>query len=469
MSAYSPFAKELTELTVHDLVALAEAAEGWYLEYKAESPSSSSIAKSISAFANTYGGWLFYGVREKSKEQPVAGDFPGIPRSEVDPLLQRMRQASANHVTPSPHFDFTVLWGPCEPIKLTEDRAVICIRVPWSPIAPHVHKDGRIYRRVSDGSEPKPESDRFVLDQLWRRADDIRKEYERWIDKDPEFSEGEDETPYVRLLLVADLWNDRDPWLDVSLDEVRAILGASEGTITAVPFDTVYTTSPGFIGRQVRNNDPHNLGLTWHFRQNLRSEVLIPLNFHNIEDIRLTRVALHGYGGAAEYEQTLVAHGYRTPRILDLNYLFNVLIGVVEIQRRLLKRAGWNDPYFCKARLLNVWRMCPFLDVPAVLVRFREHGIPMCLNSVVTSPAGTDPGTFLEVPTFAQGPEELEEYHRVILQAIMIFGPIARAFGVPDWLDRNLATDEPAYHEDLQQAGRRAIKVQEARIASSRK
>ena len=48
-----------------------------------ETPNAASIAKSVSAFANTYGGWLFYGVNEKSKSGAAAGEFVGIARENA--------------------------------------------------------------------------------------------------------------------------------------------------------------------------------------------------------------------------------------------------------------------------------------------------------------------------------------------------------------------------------------------------
>jgi predicted HTH transcriptional regulator len=110
MTAYSPFQKEFAELCAGDLSALRTVTEGWYVEYKREVPNASSIAKSISAFANTYGGWLFYGVQEKSRAEQVAGAFPGIPQIELDGVLQQLRQAAATLVNPSPHFDVKPLF-----------------------------------------------------------------------------------------------------------------------------------------------------------------------------------------------------------------------------------------------------------------------------------------------------------------------------------------------------------------------
>lgn len=81
MPSYSPFDKSLWELEASDLASLKSATEGWYVEYKREASKADTMAKSVSAFANTHGGWLFYGVTEKSKDEAVAGEFPGIAKA----------------------------------------------------------------------------------------------------------------------------------------------------------------------------------------------------------------------------------------------------------------------------------------------------------------------------------------------------------------------------------------------------
>jgi len=157
MKYYSPFVKPINDVRTEDLIALKETVEGWYVEYKQESPNASALAKSISAFANTYGGWLFLGIAEESKVNAVAGTFLGILNSEVDAVLQRMRKAAADSINPTPHFETFVFSGPDATIGLAEDRSIIAAWVPESMTAPHIHKSGQIYRRVSDASEPRPE------------------------------------------------------------------------------------------------------------------------------------------------------------------------------------------------------------------------------------------------------------------------------------------------------------------------
>lgn len=447
--SYSPFQKVISQLDALDLEVLRSVSEGWYIEYKREITDATSMAKSISAFANTYGGWIFYGVAEKSKEHPVAGSFPGIAIIEVDATLQRMRQAIAGHLSPSAHFDTKVIYGPCESIGLNIGCAVICVSVPWSPIAPHVHKSGRIYRRVADGSEPRPENDRFVLDQLWQRSLALKTQFAEWHDLDPELSDDESMQPYIRLLIAPSLWHERQYFEGFNVQDIREIMGHSQPLLRGVTFDTVFTSSPGFIARQCRNNNPQHLTLTWRLRGTLAGEVLIPLRTIE-EKLELLPHLLRGYENAERFTDILKRAGFTKPRIVDLNSLFDVLTGIVEIQRRLQEKAGWTCEFFVKAKLLNVWRTCPFVDVSGIIDVFETHGVPMCLNRNLTSPSGTSPDTFAPVGAFTETEDQVSQ---ILLQTFMVFMPVAHAFGIPPYLE---TPDDKPFHIALQAAAKRA-------------
>ncbi|MBY5970577.1 helix-turn-helix domain-containing protein [Halomonas denitrificans] len=459
MQSYSPFSKAFRDLQPADLQRLKQASEGWYIEYKREVPNASALAKALSAFANTYGGWLFLGVQEESKESPVAGSFPGISKDEVDPALQRMRKSAADSLNPTPHFDTCVLWGPDASIDLAQDRAVICAWIPQSVTAPHIHKSGHIYRRVADSSEPRPENDRFVLDQLWRRADAIKRHHKEWYDQDPEFSEREEELPYVRLMLVADRWAERDVWLEESEDEVRALLSEPSG-VSVIPFDTVHTSSDGFIARQLKGNDPQNLTLTWRLRRDLTSDVIIPLPLYQRDRPENLSIDLNGYEYAENFMGVLGKYTTSILRVVDLNYLFNILTGVAGIQDRLCELAGWKESYFLKVKVLNAWRNMPFIDVQEIIQRFDKFGPPMCLDSVAHLPRGTGPENYVEISRHSDMDNETA---RMLVQSLLMFHPLAVLFGVPSWIPHDDNDTVTPYHKALQAAGRRAIEVQRRR------
>jgi hypothetical protein len=459
MRAYSPFDKDFKDLQPADLLQLKQASEGWYIEYKREVPNALAIAKSISALANTYGGWLFLGVAEESKENSVAGEFPGIARSELDGVLQRIRKSVADLLSPAAHYEVSSLLGPVDAIGLAEDRAVICVSVPRSMSAPHIHKSGVIYRRVADASEPRPENDRFVLDQLWRRSDELRKQYRDWHESDPEFSDQERHMPYIRLMFIADKWNDRDVWIGSDDQAVRDAMSATKGIVGAMPFDTVHTSADGYVGRQLIGNDVQNLTITWRLRRNLTSDIYIPLTLYQCSSIEELRLQLNGYQYAGQYIQMLSKHRTSALRVVDLNFLFSAMIGVIEVQRRLCSLAGWTEPYHYKARLLNAWRTTPFVDVESIIDGFQKFGPPINLDSKTSSPRGTDPESFFQISDFAE--LTLEEA-RIYVQATMLFYPVALAFGIPG-LDSFEDASKPPYFERLVDAGRRAAAVQQRR------
>jgi hypothetical protein len=458
MHSYNPFAVEIASLSTTDLVALKDVVEGWYIEYKSELQSAANLAKSISAFANTYGGWLFIGVAEASKEQPTAGTFPGIPRENVDAYSQRIRKSAADHLHPSPHFELRVLWGPNGDLGLADDRAIICVWIPQSNMAPHVQKNGVVYRRVSDASEPRPENDRFVLDQLFRRADELKARYKTWYDQDPAFAENEKDTPYVRLMLTADLWRERDLFIE-SEDEIRQIMGDADSP-SAIPFDNIYRTASGFIGRQLLGNDLHQLTLTWHLRNNLVSDVYVPLTIYRPDHLVDLKHTLIGYENVDRFIEILHQFRPSAVRVIDLNFLFHILLGVANLQRRILRKANWLGPYYFKAKILNSWRTVPFIDSAMTLDQFEKFGPSMCLESTTVAPPGFALESFVTVAWSNEVEDELGAQLRC---AYLMFNFVSEAFGVSP---SGINTDSEKltqYLVELEQAGHRAVKSQSRR------
>jgi hypothetical protein len=461
---YSPFDNSLRQLSPADLTVLTSVREGWYVEYKSQTVNASSVAKSISAFANTYGGWLFYGIKEKSKDDSVAGLFLGIDCADLDAFQQSIRQATATLVTPSPHFDLTILRGPCAEIGLGNGRAVICLQIPRSLNTPHIHKSGQIYRRVSDGSEPKPENDRFILDQLWQRADKFKRGYRKWVKRAPELAKGESEWPFVRLLIVPDLWAEHNIQIDFDVDHIRDTINTSDGVGINIPFENIYTSAKGIVARQRTIDGPHSPALTWKLWPDLSGEILLPIARFEVSKIDRLPGELVGYHHSDRLRQILEDQHYEHTTVVDLNFLFYLLLGITKIQNRLCLEANWKGNWFMKARLLNVWRTTPFLDIPDALDRYEKYGVPMCLENDVTVPPGSDPETFGEISSFHH--VELEEA-RCACQAQVMFGIIANAFGIPPSLVPYRENGDRTLYGELCSAGNRAIEAQ--RIRNARK
>lgn len=461
---YNPFSKDFDSIASEDLLLLSSVAEGWHVEYKREVPNASTVAKSVTAFANTYGGWVFCGIAEKAKDDAVAGAFPGIANEEADAVLQRIRQSIANHSQPSPYFRAKALFGPVEAIGLSEGRCVIMVQVPWGPEAPYIHKDGRIYRRVGDGSEPRPENDRFILDQLWNRSSKITEGYADWVGRELETSEAEGNAAYVRLFLIADFWRDHDTMSDISLGRVREIMSETSGSYV-IPFDNIYQVSGGFVARQTANNDPELLGLTWKLGRNFHSEVVIPLSKFRLDNLDALGLWLDGYQHEERFLDICKAQRYHRPTIVDLNILLHVLLGITRIQVALAKEFAWRDPIFVKIEISGVWRTIPFFDAPHVLDEYEQHGIVLNQRNKVLLHPGKEHGSFIELPCLEKN--DGSESDRVMM-ATRLFIVIAIAMGVPFGIDPDGdGSDVSRSIGDFLDAGLRAFEVQKRRSTLS--
>ena len=467
MTGYSPFDKDIRSLEANDLQALKNVREGWFVEYKRELVNARALAKAVSAFANTYGGWLFIGIDQGDTSDPVADNFPGILETEVDAALQRLRQSTATRLNPEPFFESQVISGPCTEIGLDQGTAVLVIQIPQSDTAPHVHSDGRIYRRVADGSEPKPETDRFALDQLWKRGESIRKKMRKWVKNDPDFSKKEEGIPYVRLLLCPDPWMQRCPWLSAMFYDIRDVLVDLEENRPSVSFDVVHTTSGGIIARQVNRNDPWLHGLTWRMSRDLLCEFVFPLNIFTLSDSSDLDRLLENFKGYeyGKYFFDIMKDQKRTnARVVDLNFMMNLLTACVSKYQRFLNMVNWSKEFYFKARILNAWRVSPFVDNKLILDDFKKFGIPTMPEQLITVPLGEDPGTFYLVKEIEGiDSEEYQDSIQCRYQALAVFIQIVEAFGISVIFRRGEDIDVVDMIE-LEEAGDRATIVQNNQI-----
>lgn len=144
--------KSLEEITITDLNALISEgrAEDRTIEYKLTLPSSaesekvSRLLKPVSSFANTDGGDLIFGVREK---RGVPEELEGVTVDNIDQAklgLEHMMQNGIETQIRGVHI---------RDVKLDNGKYILVVRVPKSWIAPHrVKGNARFYARNSAGT-----------------------------------------------------------------------------------------------------------------------------------------------------------------------------------------------------------------------------------------------------------------------------------------------------------------------------
>lgn len=171
------FRREIEEISCDDLDELKLLEEGWFVEFKKHLPESNKIAKSISSFANAYGGLLIIGVEEDSKTRRFL-NYCHLNLVAADEAKTKIRQAVEAHLQPCPIF-FT------KSINIShsesKDEWIIIVKVPKSIQAPHLHSSGVIYTRKGDSASPVALTDLGLLDRLWSEKEKKQKSLENRI------------------------------------------------------------------------------------------------------------------------------------------------------------------------------------------------------------------------------------------------------------------------------------------------
>jgi hypothetical protein len=412
---YNPFSCDLSNVGDQELAALCEVSEGWYVEYKSQPIAVKAFGKSLSAFANQYGGWLFIGITADAKTL-AATTFPGIPTENVPATLEALRNAAKDTVNPEVFYQTRVFQGPNAKIGLAQDCALIVVRVPPGENTPHVHIDGRIYRRVGDSSDPKPEADRAVLDRLWRKSDRAQSRLAKFVTRQPVTSKGEENNCYLHLSLLSDPYEVKDHWYPEGFSEFVAKMRGNP-----IPFDNFFSRPSGFVARQVARNAASRRLLTWEFSRTCDSFVTLPINVYD------EAYHLIGYSNGSEFIKQVEEAKLSGVRFLDLNVLYVAVLGIAIRHREIVQNAGVTGPFFVKAHLQNVWRTVPFIDMEAYVTHVHDNGFPIVQEDDMLVPIGLDPVTFIELDECAVRPVPIVTQTK---DSVSISIPVFQALGI---------------------------------------
>lgn len=431
---FNPFNKSISDVTAADLIVLKSIPEGWHVEYKRELPKPGSIAKSISAFANHYGGWLFYGIAEGKSGQSFPAGFPGIPNADLRAALEVIRSATVHHINPAATFEIATIPGPEPTLELSADHSIIAIFVPQGALAPYVHSSGRIYRRHSDSSEPVVETSRSAIDALFERGRERERRLADFYASVPTVSKAEEDNTYLHLFFMSDPWHEHEHRGPSSLADFAGIMRPGDPAIGGLPFDNCFPTAAGYIARQTRNNDPGMQVLTWtHFHDN-SARVSIPINGRDWASF--VAHASDRYSYADRFVRELRDAGHKRGSILDINSLIFLVAGCVGIYVAISKQVGITTDFYAKAYLENVWRRIPFLDMKAFLDGIVENGVPVIQDDDALVPPDIDRPNLIAM--HAKEIKNAEPMMQNIVTSLPLLLRVFQAFG----LDPTLLKDE---------------------------
>lgn len=395
----NPFGRPGDRVTAEHLNSLAGVREGWYIEYKVALPVPKAIAKSLSSFANTYGGWLCYGIAERvdgTRRTGFAGSFPGIAKGDVPSALQEITNA-ARMISPVPFFEYWVVEGNETTESqggLPNGRAIILVSVSEGPDAPYIHASGRVYRRVADHSDPSEEVNRTVFDSLHSRSDKGRRRLADLISSRPDFSKGEAELPYLRLVFLSDRYADPKKTSQLTFADFRESARAQQahGGFHDFPCDNFFTSATGYVARQIMGNRYEGALLTVMHDLNGTTTVLVPMRF-----IASTQSECFAFLGQVTAQFAESGIDLDLSRLLDLNHLVAVVMAGLRKHHRFCVRGGLTRPVLAKAMLYSVWRTVPFLDTAAFAAFAAANGPPVVQTKDVLAPSGLTPESLREL------------------------------------------------------------------------
>jgi hypothetical protein len=386
---YSPFSKPLQDIGGSDLAVLRDVSEGWFVDYKSEPISTKDFGKHISAFANQFGGWLFVGVKEGDGKSMKADAFTGIASTEVSKVLVQLREAVSRQISPPLFFEHKVIDGPVDDIGLEAGRSIIVIGIPEGPNPPYIHSSGRIYRRLADSSDPKAESDRAVLDSMWRKSEETKKELEAFILK-PSSRNTNVATPFCYVYLLSDLTFSA-PEFDLTFADFKdAIHIEKPESGPSINLDNVYSTPDGFMARHLADNDPlmELMSLRWWRNGNVR--LTLPINLMQVPRYRPITDSLH-----AGFVTAMGVQADKYHKVLNLDEWLVCLFSLTARFLSLRERLGITGTIFGKTLFTNMRGATPFVGMSTYMNSVKDHGIPVVQDDQIICPSGTTAHSFL--------------------------------------------------------------------------
>lgn len=384
VNGFNPFEKDIQYIELSDIESLRskQVSEGFFIEYKSDFPINQKISHSIASFANTHGGWYVVGIQVDANNVPEK--LLGFDLAKFPNPKEKIRDIIASHINPSPLFFAKLL-------QVNGNRGILVVHIPESYETPHLTKDGKVYRRTGEASEPVPENDRYTIDKLYDKSKRFEATIEHFcinpiVTSQAQANQGWIEVylityPIEKLLIDHMLMHEKIDSIKLSLDtetEIKAfkLMGQASGD---VPFNNVSTSYDSIVFRQIRPENLGDLTLSFEFFQNGNAKIIIPFQYidpsrdKDSENLQFLRGKL----GDKEY----------LFNIIDGFNLFSTFLILLNKYQELLEAEGWADKLIIKYRIENCWRHVLFFDSKAFVDHVEKYGVPISQREKIEIPS----------------------------------------------------------------------------------
>lgn len=420
MENYNPFGKSLENIQGSDLQILLTVTEGWYVDYKQQSISLEKFAKHISSFANQYGGWLFIGIKESA--EMTAEEFNGIPTKDIAATLVKIRESISKYVNPDVYFETKIINGPVKEIGLAENKSIIVIGIPEGTNPPYIHRNGKIYRRVADQSEPVAETDRFILDQLWKRGTESKEKLKHFI-KSHSIENKTQDNPILNIYFLTNPTFSNVSY-NLGFNSFKNFMISTPQNKIAASLETIFTASGGYIGRQIKGNNPLYHALSFRWWQNGNARGVIPINILDNKNV------YQQYRELDNFYFECKKSGITTFKFSDFNYLLLALIALFEKFFDIYEYLKIDRQICIAAVISNTWRTIPFIDSHEYIKMINENGIPVIQDETIIIPDFFSNNSLLQVSNRESDDVEQIQSKNTIIACLPLMVRLLNSIGI---------------------------------------
>lgn len=399
MIMFNPFDKDIEHIESNDLAKLIENSvrEGMYIEYKRTFISSKKISYSVASFANSEGGWFFIGIQDD--ETNSASDICGFELSDNPQPIEKIRDIIKSNISPIPHFITKLL-------KISSDKYVLIVKIEKGYQTPYTTKDGRIYRRVAEGSDPIPENDRYSLQKLFERNEEFNQKIELFSANVFTMSKLQEEE---RQLFVEayfyvhpfhsfsfEKFYEKDFFYELYEFFNTPLPFIAEPMTANILYNNIQSSKESYILRSFSAEEKIiDITLTVELFENGNCKLLIPINEYFLENLKTLPDRYIG-SDALKYVFEKIRHNsIHYIKLIDGHELFTTLSILFNQYFQLLKKHNFVDEIHGRIRLENARRKCVFYNTKEYLEYIQKYNLPISQKSKIEIPEFHGGKTFL--------------------------------------------------------------------------
>jgi len=313
----------------------------------------------------------------------MASSIPGFSPDLHSNPLGHVRDLIKDHIDPIPLFFPQI-------VTLPNRNLVLIVYVPGGQDTPFVTKDGRIYRRTCDSSDPSSEANRYTLDLLYERGKQHEKNFEFFAQDKRVLNDFENVgwlniylSPYppgsifrANLNTASEISN----LINKSKSPVPFILPVEDRDFPfsiSCPFNVAIPTLNSLILRRTNYNEEQFHSLLLELDRHGRAKIFIPIHPSLISDFNLPSIL------------SAKAHRFFTdlkypPRdsclkFFDISSIWCNLVAILNFYLDWLSQPISTMSFQICIEINDVFRFVPYCDLDSWCDHVEQFGLPVML------------------------------------------------------------------------------------------